>query len=56
MKKNLDILIIGAGSVGCVLTERLSSQLNLKCAIIKNRNHIAANCYDEYNKECLLHY
>jgi UDP-galactopyranose mutase len=56
MKKKPDVLIIGAGPVGCVLAERLSSQLNLKCTIIENRNHIAGNCYDKYNKEGVLYH
>jgi len=56
MIKKTDVLIIGAGPVGCVIAERLSSQLNLKCTIIENRNHIAGNCYDEYNKKGLLYH
>lgn len=56
MIKKTDVLIIGAGPVGCVIAERLSSQLNLKCTIVENRNHIAGNCYDEYNKKGVLYH
>ena len=53
--KNADVIIVGAGPVGCVLANKLSSELNLKCLIIEKRNHIAGNCYDEYNKKGLLY-
>ena len=49
--KNADVIIVGAGPVGCVLANKLSNELNLKCLIIEKRNHIAGNCYDEYNKK-----
>jgi UDP-galactopyranose mutase len=49
-----DVLIIGAGPVGCVLAERLSNVDKLTCLIIDQRNHIAGNCYDKRNKKNLL--
>ena len=33
--KNPDVLIIGAGPVGCVLAERLTNDLNFTCSIIE---------------------
>ena len=51
-----DVIIVGGGPVGCVLANKLSSELNLKCLIIEKRNHIAGNCYDEYNKKGLLYH
>ncbi len=51
-----DVIIIGAGPVGCVLAERISSELKLNCLIIEKRNHIAGNCYDEYNSKGLLYH
>ena len=51
-----DVIIVGAGPVGCVLAERFSNILNLKVLIIEKRNHIAGNCYDEYNKKGLLYH
>ena len=52
--KNPDVLIIGAGPVGCVLAERLTNDLNFTCSIIEKRNHIAGNCYDKINNKGLL--
>ena len=51
-----DVIIIGGGPVGCVLAERISNELNLKCVIIEKRNHIAGNCYDEKNKKGVLYH
>ena len=51
-----DVVIVGGGPVGCVLANKLSNELNLKCLIIEKRNHIAGNCYDEYNKKGLLYH
>ena len=56
MKINTEVLIIGAGPVGCVMAERFSNDLKLKCTIIESRNHIAGNCYDEYNKKGVLYH
>jgi len=59
LKKNhykFDVLIIGAGPVGCVLAERLANKNNLSCLIIDKRNHIAGNCYDELNSKGLLYH
>ncbi len=51
-----DVIIIGGGPVGCVLAERISSVLKLDCTIIEKRNHIAGNCYDEFNSKGLLYH
>ena len=56
MKINTEVLIIGAGPVGCVMAERFSNDLKLKCTIIESRDHIAGNCYDEYNKKGVLYH
>ena len=56
MKTTSDVLIIGAGPVGCVLAERFANELNLTCHIIEKRNHIAGNCYDTYNNKGLLYH
>ncbi len=49
-----DYLIVGAGYSGCVLAERITSQLGKKVLIVDKRNHIAGNAYDEYNEEGIL--
>ena len=53
---NPDILIIGAGPVGCVLAERASSIKNWNSIIVEKRNHIAGNCFDLKNKKGLLYH
>ena len=53
---NYDFLIVGAGFAGCVLAERLSSQLNKNILLIDRRSHIGGNAYDSLNDaEILLH-
>ena len=51
-----DVIIIGAGPVGCVLAERITKHLKLSCHIIEKRNHIAGNCYDKVNSKGLLYH
>lgn len=49
-----DYLIVGAGYSGCVLAERISTQLDKKCLIIEKRNHIGGNSYDYYDDNGIL--
>ncbi len=42
-----DYLIVGAGFSGCILAERLATQLDKNILLIDRREHIAGNCYDE---------
>ena len=51
--KNPDLLIVGAGPVGCVIAERAAKVKNWTSLIVEKRNHIAGNCYDEINKKGL---
>ncbi|MDD8019249.1 MAG: FAD-dependent oxidoreductase, partial [Bacteroidota bacterium] len=41
-----DYLIVGAGFAGCILAERLATQLGKKVLLIDRRPHIAGNAYD----------
>lgn len=57
MKKkvnSIDLLIVGAGPVGCVIAERAASIKKWKCVVIDRRNHIAGNCYDVKNSKGVL--
>ena len=57
MKKELkrpDLLIVGAGPVGCVIAERAANLKNWTSLIIDKRNHIAGNCYDKLNSKGVL--
>ncbi len=49
-----DYLIVGAGYSGCVLAERLASQLGKKVIIVERRDHIAGNAYDYYDDRGIL--
>jgi len=49
-----DFLIIGAGFAGCVLAERIASQLDRKVLIVDRRHHIGGNCYDFYDQDGIL--
>jgi UDP-galactopyranose mutase len=49
-----DYLIVGAGFSGCVLAERIASQLDKKVLIVEKRSHIGGNCYDYINEKGIL--
>lgn len=49
-----DYMIVGAGFAGCVLAERLSTQLNRKVLIVEKRNHVGGNAFDFYNDDGIL--
>jgi UDP-galactopyranose mutase len=42
-----NFLIVGAGLSGCVLAERIATQLNKTVLLIDKRDHIGGNCYDK---------
>jgi UDP-galactopyranose mutase len=46
-----DYLIVGAGFAGCVLAERLATQLGKKILLIDRRQHIAGNAYDSLDHQ-----
>lgn len=46
MLDDVDLLVCGAGPVGCTIAERAANLLGWKVLIIDRRNHIAGNCYD----------
>ena len=46
MTNQVDLLIIGAGPVGCVIAERAAKELGWKVLIVEKRNHLAGNCHD----------
>jgi UDP-galactopyranose mutase len=49
-----DYMIVGAGYAGCILAERIASQLNKKVIIVDKRSHIAGNAYDYYDTDGVL--
>ncbi len=50
----VDWLIVGAGFTGSVLAERIATQLGQKVLIVEQRDHIAGNAYDYYDKQGVL--
>ncbi len=50
-----DIIITGAGPVGCVIAERCATLLNWRVLLLDKRNHIAGNCYDTLHSGVLVH-
>ena len=44
-------LVVGAGLSGCVMAERIASQLGDKVLVIDRRTHIGGNVYDYKNEE-----
>ena len=51
INKNPDLLIVGAGPVGCVIAERAANIKKWNSVIVDKRNHIAGNCYDVTNNK-----
>jgi UDP-galactopyranose mutase len=46
-----DYLIVGAGFAGCIIAERLATQLGKKILLIDRRNHIAGNAFDGVDEQ-----
>ena len=46
MTGQYDLLISGAGPVGCVIAERAASVLGWRVLVVERRDHIAGLCYD----------
>jgi UDP-galactopyranose mutase len=56
MLDDVDLLVCGAGPVGCVLAERAASILGWKVLLIDRRRHLAGNCYDSpHSSGVLIH-
>ena len=53
-KERYDLLVAGAGPVGCVIAERAASQLGWKVLLIDKRDHLAGNCYDRHHDSGVL--
>ncbi|MBT2323634.1 UDP-galactopyranose mutase [Variovorax paradoxus] len=52
--RSYDFLIVGGGFAGCVLAERLASQLGLRVLIIDRRPHVGGNAYDHLNEHGIM--
>lgn len=54
MAQDINLVVGGAGPVGCVIAERVANELGWKVLLVEKRNHIAGNCYDEINEHGVL--
>lgn len=52
--QGVDHLIVGAGFAGCVLAERLASQLGRRVLLIDRRDHVGGNAFDCRNEAGIL--
>lgn len=48
-----DVIIVGAGTAGCVVARRLAEQ-GKKVLVIEKKHHIAGNCFDDYDEHGVL--
>jgi UDP-galactopyranose mutase len=51
---DIDLLIVGAGPVGCLIAERAAQLRGWRSLIVDKRNHIAGNCHDRYHDSGVL--
>lgn len=49
-----DYLVVGGGFSGCVLAERLATQLDKNVLIVERRDHIGGNAYDYFDEHGIL--
>ncbi len=49
-----DWLIVGAGFTGCVLAERIASQLGQSVLLVEKRDHVGGNAFDCVNEHGIL--
>ncbi len=54
IEKEYSVIVAGAGPVGCVIAERLASQLGWKVLLVDKRAHIAGNCFDTRHESGVL--
>jgi UDP-galactopyranose mutase len=56
MLDDVDLLVCGAGPVGCVVAERAARVLGWRVLVVDRRPHVAGNCYDSrYSNGVLIH-
>lgn len=55
MLDDVDLLVCGAGPVGCVVAERAATVLGWKVLVVDRRRHVAGNCHDSTYRGVLVH-
>jgi UDP-galactopyranose mutase len=54
MLDDIDLLVCGAGPVGCVMAERAANLLGWKVLVVDRRGHVAGNCFDSRHANGVL--
>lgn len=54
MLDDVDLLVCGAGPVGCAIAERAATVLGWKVLVVDRRAHVAGNCYDSLHKNGVM--
>jgi UDP-galactopyranose mutase len=54
MLDDVDLLVCGAGPVGCVVAERAANVLGWNVLVVDRRPHVAGNCYDSVHPSGVL--
>lgn len=49
-----DLLIVGAGPVGCVIAERAATQRGWRSIVVDKRDHVAGNCHDRFHESGVM--
>lgn len=49
-----DLLVVGAGPVGCVIAERAASQKGWTSLVLERRPHVAGHCHDYFHDSGVL--
>lgn len=54
MLDDVDLLVCGAGPVGCVVAERAARALGWRVLVVDRRRHVAGNCHDSRHPSGVL--
>ena len=49
-----DYVVVGAGLCGCVIAERIATQLRKSVLIVERRDHVGGNCHDYFDEAGVL--
>src|SRR5262245_27390760 len=54
MFDDVDLLVCGAGPVGCVVAERAARAMGWRVLVVDRRRHVAGNCHDSRHASGVL--
>jgi UDP-galactopyranose mutase len=53
-EEEYDLIVAGAGPVGCVIADRAAREMGWRCLVLEKRSHIAGNCHDSIDENGIL--